>query len=576
MLGFFPGHGPVEVLQRGQEEAEIIHEELVDWIDEVKADASATLKTIKAEVAAGILEGASAVFGEERPDAFAGLRLHGGPKKSDQIAVIGAGAAGVSLAFQLVQKGYANVRILEKSERIGGKSLTLNHTHGVTHEMGTCYMSVDYEEVSELLRAVEYPFGEDSVVGRTIYDPDAPTRSEGIAFDVWLNDQIRLEMGRPKMSNMAVALRLLKDSVRYVMHHRRIFGKYELSGYLPARPKKEVLESELNCTIREFLQKRHLRSLVPIFKLAYTLQGYGHVERTPAVYGLMWVTPQLLTSLVEQLKVRKNFKGKHSEPASDSSEKSITVLRAGFQWLWEALVKKAKLRVDFNVDITSIRRGEDNITLTYKSSVGESAEKSETFDFLIIAVPLQNLVPKLDASAEEKAAAEKLHWSTFVTTLFDYKEVSPGHRAVETWFSNVHPERPLSVWTVRDALKLRRENGVANLPTPETGSSQVAYQFADFHAENISDRMIAEEFDKHFDKHELQEVTIVKRYRWPYFDRFPLSSIAADGYPWAILDMQGKRRTWYAGGWTSFEAVNAIASYSKRLAQAWEDQQSRQ
>jgi hypothetical protein len=45
-----------------------------------------------------------------------------GPSRYDRIAVIGAGPSGVSIAYQLVQKGYSaqNIDIFEQSDRIGG------------------------------------------------------------------------------------------------------------------------------------------------------------------------------------------------------------------------------------------------------------------------------------------------------------------------------------------------------------------------------------------------------------------------------------------------------------------------
>merc|ERR1740123_566852 len=41
-------------------------------------------------------------------------------------------------------------------------------------------------------------------------------------------------------------------------------------------------------------------------------------------------------------------------------------------------------------------------------------------------------------------------------------------------------------------------------------------------------------------------IAVLAQYSWPYFHHFPLSSLKA-GRPWDILDMQGRRSTWWLG-----------------------------
>ena len=49
-----------------------------------------------------------------------------GPKnKYSKIGIVGAGPAGVHMAYMLKKKGFDNIIIVEKSNRIGGKSKTM-------------------------------------------------------------------------------------------------------------------------------------------------------------------------------------------------------------------------------------------------------------------------------------------------------------------------------------------------------------------------------------------------------------------------------------------------------------------
>lgn len=54
--------------------------------------------------------------------------------KSDRIAIIGGGPAGVHMAALLCKCGYADVTILEAAKEVGGKSETLVDERGVVHD----------------------------------------------------------------------------------------------------------------------------------------------------------------------------------------------------------------------------------------------------------------------------------------------------------------------------------------------------------------------------------------------------------------------------------------------------------
>ena len=70
--------------------------------------------------------------------------------------IIGGSIAGVHMATILAKKGYKNITILEKSNRIGGKTFSIKDNnlipgHTITHELGACYLHEDYKTVFGLL-----------------------------------------------------------------------------------------------------------------------------------------------------------------------------------------------------------------------------------------------------------------------------------------------------------------------------------------------------------------------------------------------------------------------------------------
>ena len=73
--------------------------------------------------------------------------------KSSRICVIGAGAAGLAAAHLLAKRGFANVTVLEKGDRVGGKCWTIEH-EGRTYELGAGIHTHGYRTVSEIMRDV--------------------------------------------------------------------------------------------------------------------------------------------------------------------------------------------------------------------------------------------------------------------------------------------------------------------------------------------------------------------------------------------------------------------------------------
>jgi protoporphyrinogen oxidase len=73
-----------------------------------------------------------------------------------RIAVIGAGAAGLTAAHTLKQLGYPHVTVYEKAAMPGGKVLT-DRSLGVNIELGACFATEDYEVTLQLAREVGAP-----------------------------------------------------------------------------------------------------------------------------------------------------------------------------------------------------------------------------------------------------------------------------------------------------------------------------------------------------------------------------------------------------------------------------------
>ena len=77
--------------------------------------------------------------------------------KNISIGIIGAGAAGLSAANALKQKGYKNITILEKLARAGGKSHTV-FIGDRSYELGTAFFAAYYKNTFKLLQQFDLNF----------------------------------------------------------------------------------------------------------------------------------------------------------------------------------------------------------------------------------------------------------------------------------------------------------------------------------------------------------------------------------------------------------------------------------
>ena len=66
-----------------------------------------------------------------------------GPQKTGRVCVVGAGPAGLHMALRLKEKGYARVDLLEKTFRVGGKCLNIEHG-GVPNPQGALFAVASY------------------------------------------------------------------------------------------------------------------------------------------------------------------------------------------------------------------------------------------------------------------------------------------------------------------------------------------------------------------------------------------------------------------------------------------------
>ncbi|XP_021360067.1 uncharacterized protein LOC110454720 isoform X2 [Mizuhopecten yessoensis] len=469
-----------------------------------------------------------------------------GPKSFDsKIAILGAEPAGIHMAYKLKKLGYTNVVVLEPEDRIGGDSLTVYH-RGVRHELGVGHFRVENTDILSIIQ--DFRMGPVQPIGDVSVWPDSDHAEDLLPYLLFDANQ------RSNDSNPLTALNLLSEAVMtYVRIHRQIFGDYD--GLLMPRPLTPEMQM-VNGTIEDFLKRNDLSMLETPFRVLYTAQGYGDIDKRAALYGLMYVTPKRLLRLIESF--------------IDLSNRGDTyILERGFSALWAEIVNKANLDVRVNRNISYIIRTPGKINVFYDGTA--EAETMEVYDFLIVARDMSKVLGIVDTSWIERGIFSHLTPSFMTSSLIDtnFGRRAPMPRAY--YMYNIKSRANHSVLYHEDSYSILHNIQGTNysrglIPGGYDGEmyqSIVVRQYGDSFP---SEDDIKSGFLNHANLYGITHGLVLARKTWNYFSKFGPAEMAA-GLLWDIFTLQGHKNTWYIGSSVCFDSLNNVIDYNNLILQ---------
>lgn len=433
-----------------------------------------------------------------------------------RVCIIGGGAAGLSAGYYLKERGYQNITILEKEDRVGGKCLSLT-VKGKSFDLGANYITSSYKNVMKLARI----FGAKMYTEGKLrsYDNDSKT------FSSLLQAVLR------KTSFFKLGWLSLKF----------IWKRWRLNGIISTKNpgfKNISKHPDLCQPFENWLESNGLGELSTLFEVPISLMGYGQLKSIAAAYALTYMTvPTFLDLAVASI-----------SPKIMGYPKRFT---EGYERLWDRI--SWELDVKVGATVTKVTRG-DTITVEYsylEELLGNQVASKQEIecDKLIIATPLylDAIKPFLsDITEKETEYFGKVSYDPFIVTTY----FAPGLEAFSA-ATFILPEPPLYHPFV--VTRQFENNDLISIYTRTKYAEKIC-------KETILDNNYSFIF----------EVTGVKLEHYysysefPYFPHVDHDEMQNHFYT-NLEEMQGKNNTFYVGGLMNFELVETIVNYSKFL-----------
>jgi hypothetical protein len=421
---------------------------------------------------------------------------------NQRIAILGAGAAGLSAAEALKLKGYKYVTLFERTDHVGGKCLSIE-INKKNYELGAGILTKN--NIIPLRLAKKY---------------NVPIERADIGHSVFVN-----KSGR-QIPQQSLLLKL-KMLWQLIFRYRRILNKYktlELPGF-------DNLDPSVTLPFSQFSKENKITDLADAFSLFLTGFGYCYADHIPTAYVLKYANWETIVAYLK---------------------KQVYIFPNGIQGLWTCVAKEHDIRL--NSVITKIIRAK-NITIVTEAGTDE-------FDRLIVTTPLDELLLFMDVSAQEQTLFKKimyLDYQTIICTVNNFVEATgyvpdnfikerSGHPVL--WYYRQIGEPVYSFYVLTD--KDISTGGVFN-------EGKTFNQTKTVNEIKVIDNL------KSFVLKMGAEIESVHQFvHWKYFPHIG-SEEMNNGFYDKLSNIQGNQHTYYAGEILNFSCVGFTCEYSEHI-----------
>jgi hypothetical protein len=487
-----------------------------------------------------------------------------------RIAIVGAGPAGLAAAWYLKQLGYRDVLVLEKLGRVGGlcKSITDGYA---SFDLGGNYITPAYRETRKLARSVHAPTyrAKRYQVARVVGSGD----SKQLEFaSVATHVRVDAETGQPiplwKMAKGVLKFAWLRFQVRRWVDHPTF-------ATIDQRP-------DLCGPFDQWLDRNGIGFLKRMFEIPLPMMGYGLLDEVITAYVLKYMAPGTYWSMI-----LRGIGGLTRWPRR---------FVYGFQRMWQELANGLNVRTDVTIERIRRRPGQASpieITLCYPDQIFNSEQESRLtlhFDRLILTCPFSADVLRgqlhLELEPEESELVEQIETYSYCQTTLHAVKIVDGKEEPLKLPAAVVPILPFArstigypwvvvqVWGDQSRLlqlysridpAQEKWSRIGGFASHELLRSALA-------TEDVSRKVVIDRAERvvgwlggavagHTDPRLRRWRTFD---RWPYFGHVSTESFQK-GFFASLERLQGRFDTYYAGGVTTFELIEAVVRSAKHV-----------
>jgi len=423
-----------------------------------------------------------------------------------RIAILGAGAAGLSAAEALKLKGYKHVTLFERTDHAGGKCLSAE-VNSKNYELGAGILTEN-----------------NSIPLRLAKKYKVPVDRADIGHSIFVNKNGQQIPKQSLMLRLKVLWQLIFRYKRILKKHKEL----ELPGF-------HNLDPSVTLPFGEFAKENNISDLANVFSLFLTGFGYCYADHIPAAYVLKYANWKTFVAY---------FK------------KQVYVFPKGIQGLWIRVAKEHNVR--FKSVITSINRSEKIII--------DTEAGAEEFDRLIITTPLDEISLFMSGSTHEQALFKKikyLDYQTILCTVNNFVEVTgyvpdnfvrgrAGHPVF--WYYRQVGEPVYSFYVLTD-----RDISGVDISRDLIKKGSVFNQTKILNEKKVINNLT------HFAKEMGGEIEAFHQFvHWKYFPHVG-SEEMNNGFYEQLEHMQGKKHTYYAGEILNFSCVGFTCEYAQHI-----------
>ncbi|MEQ1569751.1 MAG: FAD-dependent oxidoreductase [Myxococcota bacterium] len=416
-----------------------------------------------------------------------------------RVVVIGAGPAGLSAALALKERGFRDVTVLEKEAGVGGKCHGIE-VEGKVFDLGANLTTPRYVNVRALAQRL----------GMTLRK--VPERRI-------------VTLGTEQFESLADANLLERLVVRggasLYARMRHLTG-IDRHGYARLRDGVEQPFST-------WLTRHGLGMFAELFEVLFVAYGYGEMGDLPAAYALKFFDRIHIQASVDTVL------GKEVPFSMDFAE--------GFQELWERVDREFDIDTKREAAVHAVNRSPRGVEVDYTH---DGARRTERFDKLILACPLQDTPAFLDTSPTEDRLFRQIRTQEYFVTLARLSAVPDVSTYVYPYARRFTPGQPTVFYPPGE---------------PDADGMFVFYAYGgpgvDREGVRANLTTAVRDLGGRVDQ-------IVHTQRWRYFPH--VSSAAMLGGFYDDLEaLQGEFHTFYTGELLSFTLVELIHNYSRNL-----------